>query len=352
MMHTSDFDYTLPEELIAQHPPENRGDSRMMVLDPAKGTMTIRPFAAITDYFERGDLLALNNTRVIRARLYARKDTGAKIEILLLTPVDGGTLWSCLMKNTRRTPEGSRLVLLDREGNSSGRTVELVAKQENGNCMIRFGEPEVERTLAQCGHVPLPPYIRRGEDLPPDAERYQTVYAKAPGAVAAPTAGLHFTQEILDRLKAKGVTETELTLHVGQGTFKPVTVENIAEHPMHSEHFILTADAADQLDRTRAAGHRIAAVGTTSLRVLETVIGADGRFRAQETDTSIFIYPPYRIKSADMLLTNFHLPKSTLLMLVSAFAGFELVMEAYRYAVQEKMRFFSYGDCMLILNRI
>ena len=352
MMHTSDFDYSLPEELIAQHPPEKRGDSRMMVLNPAVGSMTIEPFSNIVGYFEKGDLLALNNTRVIRARLYARKETGAKLEILLLTPVDGSTLWSCLMKNTRRTEAGTLLSLLDRNGEDSGRSVELVSKQENGNCTIRFAESDVEKTLALCGHVPLPPYIRRGEDIPPDAERYQTVYAKAPGAVAAPTAGLHFTQNILDQLKAKGVTETELTLHVGQGTFKPVTVENIEEHPMHSEHFILTEAAADQLNQTRAAGHRIAAVGTTSLRVLETVIGKDGVFKAQETDTSIFIYPPYKIQSADMLLTNFHLPKSTLLMLVSAFAGFDFVMEAYRYAVKEKMRFFSYGDCMLILNRI
>ena len=352
MMRTSDFDYSLPEELIAQHPPENRGDSRMMVLDPAAGTMLIRPFSAITVYFRSGDLLALNNTRVIRARLYACKETGAKLEILLLTPSDGGTLWSCLMKNTRRTAPGTMLALLDRDGKDSGRGVELVSKQENGNCMIRFREADVENTLQQCGHVPLPPYIRRGADLPPDAERYQTVYAKYPGAVAAPTAGLHFTRKILAELKQRGVTETELTLHVGQGTFKPVTVENIAEHPMHSEHFILTSKAADQLNRTRAAGHRIAAVGTTSLRVLESVIGPDGIFTPQETDTSIFIYPPYHVRSADMLLTNFHLPKSTLLMLVSAVAGYELVMEAYRYAVRERMRFFSYGDCMLILNRI
>ena len=352
MMHTSDFNYDLPEELIAQHPPENRGDSRMMVLNPADGSMVIRPFSSLPEYFQKGDLLTLNNTRVIRARLYARKETGALLEILLLTPVDGSALWSCLMKNTRRTPCGTCLHLLDRSGSVSAHTVELVSKQENGNCTIRFHHPPVENILQQCGHVPLPPYIRRGEDLPPDAERYQTVYAKTPGAVAAPTAGLHFTEEILRQLREKGVTETELTLHVGQGTFKPVTTENIAEHPMHSEHFILTAEAAAQLNRTRAAGHRIAAVGTTSLRVLETVISRDGFFQAQEGDTSIFIYPPYRIQSADMLLTNFHLPKSTLLMLVSAFAGFDLIMKAYRYAVRERMRFFSYGDCMLILNRI
>lgn len=351
MMHTSDFDYQLPEELIAQYPPAVRGESRMLVLDPEKGSMEIHPFSDFPNYFQNGDLLALNNTRVIRARLYAKKETGAKLEILLLTPVSG-TIWSCLMKNTRRTPCGTMLSLIGLNGEDSGFHVELVSKEEDGRCTIRFAEENVENTLRHCGHVPLPPYIRRGEDTPPDAERYQTVYAKAPGAVAAPTAGLHFTDQILSKLAAKGVARTELTLHVGQGTFKPVTVENIEEHPMHSEHFLLTDDAAQQLNTVRRNGGRIAAVGTTSLRTLESVIGNDGLFQPMETDTSIFIYPPYKVKSADMLLTNFHLPKSTLLMLVSAFAGYELVMEAYRYAVKEKMRFFSYGDCMLILNRI
>lgn len=351
MMRTNDFDYELPPELIAQNPPEKRGDSRMLVLNPADGSMTIHPFAMIPEYFESGDLLALNNTRVIRARLYARKESGAKLEILLLNPVSGNE-WNCLMKNTKRVGPGAVLSLLDLAMEDSGRSVELLEKEPGGNCRVRFLQDDTDRTLRLCGHVPLPPYIRRGEDTPPDAERYQTVYAKAPGAVAAPTAGLHFTQEILGELRCKGVEEAELTLHVGQGTFQPVTVENIAEHPMHSEHFILTRESANLLNAARAKGKKIAAVGTTSLRVLESVVQPDGSFKGQETDTSIFIYPPYKVKSADMLLTNFHLPKSTLLMLVSAFAGFELVMEAYRYAVRERMRFFSYGDCMLILNRI
>ena len=351
MMHTSDFDYFLPEELIAQHPPQNRGDSRMLVLDPAEGSMQILPFREIVEYFREGDVLALNNTRVIRARLYARKETGAKLEILLLTPVDG-SVWSCLMKNTRRTACGTVLTLLDLEEKDSAYHVELVTKEENGNCTIRFVEEDMENILRVCGHIPLPPYIRHGKDTVPDAERYQTVYAKHPGAVASPTAGLHFTKEILAELESKGVSTAEVTLHVGQGTFKPVTVEEIALHPMHSEHFILTEDTASRLNAARERQGRICTVGTTSLRTLESAIAPDGKFIAREQDTDIFIYPPYHVRSADMLLTNFHLPKSTLLMLVSAFAGYELVMEAYRYAVAEKMRFFSYGDCMLILNKV
>lgn len=351
-MRTSDFDYELPRELIAQDPPEKRGDSRMLALDPADNSMVIRPFAAITEYFHPGDLLALNNTRVIRARLYVRKATGAKLEILLLTPHDDGTVWNCLLKNSRRTGCGAVLTLLDREDNPVKRTVELVAKHVGGHCVIRFCEPDVEETLRLCGHVPLPPYIRHGRDTPPDAERYQTVYASKPGAAAAPTAGLHFTPEILARLRLQGVVETELTLHVGADTFRPVTADNIADHVMHREHFIVPATAAQQLNAARRAGRRIAAVGTTTLRALESALGSGGLFRTIETDTALFIHPPYKIRSADLLLTNFHLPKSTLLMLVAAFAGFELVMRAYQYAIRERMRFFSYGDCMLILNHI
>ncbi len=350
-MRTSDFDYDLPEELIAQHPPERRGDSRMLVLDPAAETMEIVPFHDFPDYFRAGDLIALNDTKVIKARLFAKKESGAKIEILLLSPVTG-TSWNCLLKPAKRVAPDTVLRLLDPSLAESGRHVRLVSKDPAGNCVIEFLEPDVERTLAECGHMPLPPYIRRTVDYAPDAERYQTVYAKAPGAVAAPTAGLHFTPEVLNALTEKGVRRADLTLHVGQGTFKPVTVENIADHPMHSEHFILNAENAALLNRTRREGGRIAAIGTTSLRALESCVRDDGLFDAVETDTSIFIYPPYAVKSADMLLTNFHLPKSTLLMLVSAFAGHALVMEAYRYAVKERMRFFSYGDCMLILSRI
>ena len=350
-MHTSDFDYDLPEELIAQHPPEHRGDSRMLVLNPADGSMKIVPFQDFPAYFNQGDLFAVNNTKVIKARLFARKESGAKIEIMLLAPVTD-LRWSCLLKPAKRVAPGTVLRLMDPEGNDSDRSVVLHSKDPAGNCMIDFLEPDVEQTLIRYGHMPLPPYIRRSADYAPDAERYQTVYAKTPGAVAAPTAGLHFTETVLSELNAKGVWKAELTLHVGQGTFQPVSVENIEEHPMHSEHFILPGSTAQLLNRIRKSGGRIAAIGTTSLRALESCVSADGMFAETEADTGIFIYPPYHVRSIDMLLTNFHLPKSTLLMLVSAFAGYELTMEAYRFAVKEKMRFFSYGDCMLILNKI
>lgn len=351
-MLTSDFDYFLPEELIAQHPPEKRGDSRMLVLDPAKGTRVILPFAAFPDFFHKGDTLVLNNTKVIKARLFAMKETGAKIEIMLLGPsAEGPQVWGCLLKPAKRVAIGTTLEILTPEGALSGEYITLVNKDISGNCLIRFHKEEVHALIARLGHMPLPPYIRRSADFAPDAKRYQTVYAAVPGAVAAPTAGLHFTDEVLAQLKEKEVGRTELTLHVGQGTFQPVTVENVADHPMHAEHFILDKASADNLNETRKTG-RIAAVGTTSLRSLESAVLDDGSFAPVEMDTSIYIYPPYKIKSADMLLTNFHLPKSTLLMLVSAFAGYEFIMDTYKFAVKEKMRFFSYGDCMLILNHI
>ena len=350
-MRTCDFDYELPEELIAQHPPEHRGDSRMLVLDPAHGSMHIVPFREFPAYFQCGDTIALNNTKVIKARLFARKESGAKIEIMLLSPVTDRR-WSCLLKPAKRVMPGTVLRLLDPALRETDRSVRLVSKDISGNCVIEFLESDVEQTLASYGHMPLPPYIRRTADYAPDTERYQTVYAKNPGAVAAPTAGLHFTPEVLEELARKGASRADLTLHVGQGTFKPVTAEKIEEHPMHSEHFILTDAAAETLNRTRRNGGRIAAIGTTSLRTLETCVQKDGSFLPAETDTAVYIHPPMKVRSADMLLTNFHLPKSTLLMLVCAFAGYELVMETYRYAVRERMRFFSYGDCMLILNRI
>ena len=352
-MRTSDFDYFLPEELIAQHPPENRGDSRMLVLDPAKGTRVILPFAAFPDFFGKGDMIVLNNTRVIKARLFALKETGAKIEILLLSPApEGPQVWNCLMKPAKRVNVGAVLRILTPEGEVSGETLTLVHKDPSGSCRVRFHTGDVHTLVSRLGHMPLPPYIRRSADYAPDAKRYQTVYASVPGAVAAPTAGLHFTEDILAKLAEKGVNRAELTLHVGQGTFQPVTAENVEDHPMHAEHFFLDENTASLLNETRKNHGKIAAVGTTSLRSLESSVLDDGTFAPVEKDTSIYIYPPYRIRSADALLTNFHLPKSTLLMLVAAFAGYELIMETYAFAVKEKMRFFSYGDCMLILNHI
>lgn len=360
MMRTSDFDYSLPEELIAQKPPQKRGDSRMLVLDPATGACNIVPFSDFPGFMRSGDTVVINNTKVIRARLYAQKATGAKIEILLLSPVaenissasgKWSPRWNCLLKPAKRVEPGTVLSLLAADGQPSGKNIRLVSKDISGDCVVEFVEADVENTLKICGHIPLPPYIKRHDEAP-DSERYQTLYASAPGAVAAPTAGLHFNTEVFAELERKGVTKTKLTLHVGQGTFKPVTADIVAEHKMHGERYTLSPETADMLNRTRTSGGRILAVGTTSLRTLESCVGNDGFFKASSGETSIFIHPPYKVRSADMLLTNFHLPKSTLLMLVCAFAGYEATMKAYELAVKEKMRFFSYGDCMLITNRI
>ncbi len=353
-MRTDDFDYELPEELIAQDPPEHRGDSRMMVLDPLSGECSIHPFRDFAEFLSPGDALVRNNTRVIRARLFARKETGAKIEIFLLglhSP-DNDRLWRCMMRPAKRVSPGAELCLFERDGETlSVFSVRLLGKDSSGVCTVEFLTGEVDAALRQCGHLPLPPYIRRpDEEL--DSERYQTLYARTPGAVAAPTAGLHFTGDVFRELERKNVKIIDLTLHVGAGTFKPVTEEYVEEHQMHREFYCFPGPAASLLNETRASGRRILAVGTTSLRTLETCVDPSGVFHPGEGETDIFIHPPRRVLSADMLLTNFHLPKSTLLMLVSAFAGTENIRRAYALAVQEKMRFFSYGDCMLILNRI
>lgn len=346
-MRTSDFDYQLPEELIAQSPPENRGDSRMLILDAKTGDCKVGMFSDIVEYFRPGDTLVRNDTRVIRARMFARKDTGARIEIMLLRPGADPGVWECYMKPGKRAPAGTVLELL-KEEQPSGHRISVISKTEEGVFTIRFDGPAAE-IIAECGVIPLPPYIKRSA-LPPDAERYQTVYAVNPGAVAAPTAGLHFTDDILSRIFERGVNAANLTLHVGAGTFKPVSVENIPDHKMHSEDFIFSESTAELLNNTVKNNGRIFSVGTTSLRVLESCVTKDRKFIPQAGSTDIFIYPPYQVLSADCLLTNFHLPQSTLLMLVCAFAGYENIMKAYRLAVEEKMRFFSYGDCMLILR--
>jgi len=353
-MLTNDFDYELPAELIAQEPPENRGESRMMVLDPRAGTCSIHPFSDFPQFMNAGDVITVNNTRVIRARLFALKDTGAKIEIFLLGLKDlsRDTVWRCMMKPAKRVTIGASLKILLHDGvNLSGKTVRLLDKTPEGICTVEFPEGAVDTTLHDCGHLPLPPYIRR-KDENFDAERYQTVYARIPGAVAAPTAGLHFTDTVFQTLREKGVIRADLTLHVGAGTFQPVSEEKVEDHRMHFESFSFPDEAAETLNIARRNGNRVLAVGTTSLRTLETCVREDGMFRGRDGETGIYIYPPYKIKSADMLLTNFHLPKSTLLMLVSAFAGMDAIREAYSMAVRERMRFFSYGDCMLILNHI
>ena len=350
-MRTSDFDYELPAELIAQEPSPVRGEDRMLVLDPATSDVTVGMFESLPDYLRPGDAVVLNNTRVIPARMFARKEnTGAEVELFCLNPDTEGR-WICLARGAKRLKEDTVLRLRTASGELSPYCVAVAGKLPDGSCVIDFSGCDLHTVFAECGHLPLPPYIKR-PDKPLDSDRYQTIYAQCKGAVAAPTAGLHFTEKTFAALTAKGVERIELTLHVGAGTFKPVSEENIEDHPMHSEHFVFSAEAAERLNRVRAAGGRILAVGTTSLRTLESCVDARGVFRPRTGDTSIYIYPPYRIKSADMLLTNFHLPKSTLLMLVSAFAGMEPIRKAYAVAVRERMKFFSYGDCMLITGRV
>lgn len=350
-MLINEFDYDLPEDLIAQEPLAKRDGSRMLILDPAQpeAGYPIRTFSALPEYLEPGDAIVFNDTKVIPARLFARKETGAKIEILLLSPITDDR-WKVFMRNAKRVTPGAALRIMQGEELSPWE-VTLISKDPEGSCTIEFKSGERETILAQCGHLPLPPYIRRS-DTPMDSERYQTVYAHTPGAVAAPTAGLHFTPDVIAALEAKGVHVARLTLHVGAGTFKPVEAERVEDHVMHAETYVFTRETADLLNQVRKNGKRILAVGTTSLRTLESCVSDDGVFHPGTGDTSIYIYPPYRIKSADMLLTNFHLPKSTLLMLVSAFAGMEPVRAAYQTAIGARMRFFSYGDCMLIQNKI
>jgi len=352
-MLTSDFDYSLPEELIAQEPPQRRASSRMMMLDISSGEASILPFGEIADFLRSGDCLTVNNTRVIKARLFAQRPSGAKLEIFLLAR-NGGVEsyeWSCLIKPGKRAKPGTELPLLDKAGAPSKYSIGIVGPKGDGEFLVRLNPAQMDEILASCGHIPLPPYIKRSDEAA-DSERYQTVYAKEPGSVAAPTAGLHFDSETLQAIEAKGVKRAELTLHVGQGTFKPVSAERLEDHKMHSEEYTLPASTAEILNCTRKVGGRIMAAGTTSLRVLETCVGPDRLFAPQSGSTSIFIHPPQRPISADILLTNFHLPKSTLLMLVCSFAGSrEMVLEAYRKAVAERMRFFSYGDCMLLRGR-
>lgn len=351
-MHIREFDYELPPELIAQKPAEKRDESSMLVLDPLQpdlASFPILPFHRLPDFLKPGDAVVFNDTRVIPARLFAGKSTGAKIEILLLSQEAPGR-WKAYVRNLRRLRDGEEMELFAGD-RPSGLRIRFEERTNDGSGIVSFDPGQTAEILSRCGHLPLPPYIRR-PDVHADAERYQTVYAAVPGAVAAPTAGLHFTPRVLNALEEKGVHQVRLTLHVGAGTFKPVDAERIEDHAMHSERFVFSPEAAEELNRVRRNGGRILAVGTTSLRTLESCTDENGVFFPKEGETDIFIYPPYRIRSADMLLTNFHLPKSTLLMLVSAFAGMEPIRSAYRFAIREKLRFFSYGDCMLIQNRI
>lgn len=340
-MNVKDFDYELPEELIAQDPLLDRSGSRLMVLDKQDGSIMHKHFTDILEELAAGDCLVINNTRVIPARLYgAKEDTKAKIEVLLLKRKDND-VWETLVKPGKKAKPGTRIVFGD--GLLVGEVQEVV---EEGNRLIHFEYQGIfEEILDQLGQMPLPPYITHQLQ---DKERYQTVYAKYNGSAAAPTAGLHFTKELLEQVRKKGVSIAEVTLHVGLGTFRPVKVENVLEHHMHSEFYMVSKEAADTINQAKEQGHKVIAVGTTSTRTLESAADENGHLTECSGWTDIFIYPGYRFKVIDALITNFHLPQSTLVMLVSALAGREQVLHAYEEAVKEKYRFFSFGDAMYI----
>jgi S-adenosylmethionine:tRNA ribosyltransferase-isomerase len=339
-----DFAFDLPEELIAQQPTAKREASRLLVLDRAAGTINHRSFAAIGEWFRPGDLLIANDTRVIPARLLGRKESGGQIEVFLVRrEVGDEKVWRCLTRSSKPPRAGSRVIFAD------GSQAVFLGGGEPPLQRVRFESAgDFSAWLEANGEMPLPPYIRRAAGTL-DRERYQTVFARHAGALAAPTAGLHFTPEILADLTARGVEVQALTLHVGLGTFLPVRVADPREHRMHHESYLVPEATAAAVNRARAEGRRIVALGTTSTRALEAAADADGRVAAGPGETDIFIYPGYRFRAVSGLVTNFHLPRSTLLMLVAAFAGQEAVLEAYRQAVTARYRFFSYGDCMLIL---
>jgi S-adenosylmethionine:tRNA ribosyltransferase-isomerase len=344
-MHLSDFDYSLPDELIAQYPPPHRGESRMMVVERTTGAITHDRFGAIGTYLRAGDLLVINDTKVIPARLLGRKEgSGGRVEVFLVHREKGGEeVWNCLCRSSKRPRPGMFLSL------GEELRAEVVGEGEDALLRLRFlFQGNFQEILERTGRIPLPPYIRR-QATPLDRERYQTVFACHAGAVAAPTAGLHFTPEVLESLSARGVGICPLTLHVGIGTFVPVRSDNPLEHEMHGEYFSIPPATAERIHRTRQEGGRVFAVGTTVTRALETAAEGEGLVRAGEDVSHLFIYPGFRFRIVDALITNFHLPKSTLLMLVSAFANRELILEAYRRACAERYRFYSYGDCMLIL---
>ncbi len=347
-MQTADFDYELPEELIAQEPALHRSDARMLVVHRATGQLEHRNIRDIGDYLHAGDLLVVNNTKVIRARIYGHKvASGGAVELLLLEPTTDGC-WLSLCRSSRQPKPGARLSLAD-----GLIRAEVVCQGEAGRIEIRLEcERPLFEVLDEVGDVPLPPYIHRDQHDKKgktDAERYQTVYASQPGAVAAPTAGLHFTPELFAALTAKGVRKAEVTLHVGIGTFRPVAVDDVTEHRMDEERYEILPEAARIISQTRVNGGRVVAVGSTSVRTLETVMRREGDILPGAGRSDLFIYPPYSFRAVDYMLTNFHLPKSTLIMMVSALAGRELIMQAYAEAVRERYRFYSYGDCMLIL---
>ncbi|MCE5006370.1 tRNA preQ1(34) S-adenosylmethionine ribosyltransferase-isomerase QueA [Staphylococcus equorum] len=336
------FDYHLPEALIAQTPLKNRDESRLLVLGRQTGDIEHKHFKDVIDYLDKGDTLVLNDTRVMPARLFGLKEeTGAKVEMLMLTQISGND-WEVLLKPAKRIKVGNKLSFGD------GKIVaECIEELNQGGRIMRLHyEGILQERLDELGEMPLPPYIKERLD---DQDRYQTVYAKASGSAAAPTAGLHFTDELLNRIKAKGINIAFITLHVGLGTFRPVSVDNIDDHEMHSEYYQMDQETAKLLNETKSKGHRVISVGTTSTRTLETIMQTNEAFKAQSGWTDIFIFPGYTFKAIDGLITNFHLPKSTLVMLVSAFSSRDYILNAYQQAVKSEYRFFSFGDAMLII---
>jgi S-adenosylmethionine:tRNA ribosyltransferase-isomerase len=343
-MKVSDFDYKLPKELIAKFPVEPRDSARLMVLYRDSGKIEHRIFRDIAEYLKEGDVLVLNDTKVIPARLFGRLETGGKVELLLIRqPLPN--VWEVMAKPARKLKEGKRIIFDEElEGIVKGYAGE-------GKRLVEFnvkGNKDFMEKLEEVGHIPLPPYIER-EERPEDRKKYQTVFAQKPGAVAAPTAGLHFTKELLEKLKSKGVIIKTVTLHVGPGTFKPVKVEKVEEHKMDYETYNVPEETAYEINKAKEEGRRVVAVGTTVVRTLESAADEKGKVKAGEDSTNLFIYPGYKFKVIDALITNFHLPRSTLIMLVSAFAGRERILNAYREAVKEGYRFYSYGDAMFIV---
>ena len=339
-MKVSDFNYELPEELIAQHPYDKRDEARLMVLNRRENKYEHKVFKDIIDYLNPGDCLVINNTKVLPARLYGKKDTGANVEFLLLKRIEGD-YWEAMVRPGNKLRPGAKV-----EFGNGLLKAEVLEVIDGGNRKVKFEYNGIfNEILDQIGLMPLPPYIK--ETLK-EKDKYQTVYAKHDGSAAAPTAGLHFTEELLEKIKEKGVEVANVTLHVGIGTFRPVKVENIEEHSMHSEHYYIKEDDVEKINNAKRNGKRVIAVGTTSCRVLESVADENGMMKAIENDTNIFIYPGYKFKCIDALITNFHLPESTLIMLVSALAGRDFVMNAYEEAVKEKYKFFSFGEAMFI----
>jgi S-adenosylmethionine:tRNA ribosyltransferase-isomerase len=342
-MEIKAFDYDLPASCIAQYPPPQRGETSLMILHRRTGLRDHRSFREIVQYLNPGDLLVMNNTRVLPARLIGKKETGGKVEILLIPPRNGGKdEWEALVKGSRKVRQGARVQF---EQGLEGEILEV----KDGKGKVRFTcKAKVTDILQKIGHIPLPPYIKR-EDEPSDRERYQTIFAERDGSIAAPTAGLHFTHSLLESFNEKGVRSATITLHVGIGTFTPVKTHDLEDYHMEAEWIEISEETAKEIDETKTRGGRVIAVGTTTTRALESFSDGKGGVRAGKGMTSLFIHPPYCFRVIDGLITNFHLPQSTLIMLVSAFAGRDLLMEAYQEAINRKYRFYSYGDAMLIL---